>query len=255
MELKFNLKSSERKSLVGAISNALHSPVEYLGAPTFAYCVGNYAIDKMGTMTGPDNLGLEDEMHQRGFDAVEREYDEPDTYESGLGGMGALPSPEELEAEIESHALRYSEDGYGIFAVEMPMDGFTPEKLDNLGKLIDSKRNLIKAAIGSDGTLPVIRTPDGKLCFEWFPYTENADEVEAYAVFISKLCAAAKAQKRVTATEKPLDNEKFAFRVFLIKLGFVGSEHKTSRRILLRNLSGNSAFKNGTPKKAKESRV
>ena len=56
-------------------------------------------------------------------------------------------------------------------------------------------------------------------------------------------------QKRVTAKEKPVENEKFAFRVFLIRLGFVGDEYKVARKILLNNLSGNSAFKNGMPSK------
>lgn len=40
-----------------------------------------------------------------------------------------------------------------------------------------------------------------------------------------------------------IENEKFAFRVFLVRLGFVGPESKSARRILLRNLEGNSAFK------------
>ena len=51
MELKYNLTGSERKSLVGAISTALGAPTKYLGAPTFAYEVGGYHIDKTGTLT------------------------------------------------------------------------------------------------------------------------------------------------------------------------------------------------------------
>ncbi|WP_233276066.1 hypothetical protein [Schinkia azotoformans] len=62
----------------------------------------------------------------------------------------------------------------------------------------------------------------------------------------------AKTQQRVNATEKQVDNEKYAFRCFLLRLGFVGSEFKTERKILLKNLSGNSAFKNGSPPKAEE---
>lgn len=51
--------------------------------------------------------------------------------------------------------------------------------------------------------------------------------------------------KRVTVTEKAVDNEKYAFRCFLLRLGFIGSEYKVERKILLKNLSGSSAFKNG----------
>ena len=60
----------------------------------------------------------------------------------------------------------------------------------------------------------------------------------------------ARNQKRITAKEKPADNEKYAFRCFLLRLGFIGSEYKGERKILLKNLSGSSAFKNGERKEA-----
>ena len=51
--------------------------------------------------------------------------------------------------------------------------------------------------------------------------------------------------RQVTATEKPVENEKYAFRCFLLRLGFIGSEYKAERKILLKNLTGSSAFKDG----------
>ena len=57
-------------------------------------------------------------------------------------------------------------------------------------------------------------------------------------------------QKRITVTEKAVDNEKYAFRCFLLRLGFIGDEYKVDRKILLRNLKGSSAFKNGAKKEA-----
>ncbi len=49
----------------------------------------------------------------------------------------------------------------------------------------------------------------------------------------------------VTAKEKITNNDKYAFRCFLLRLWFIGAEFKDERKILLRNLSGNSAFKSG----------
>ena len=54
--------------------------------------------------------------------------------------------------------------------------------------------------------------------------------------------------KRVNAKEKDTDNEKYAFRCFLLRLGFIGAEFKTERKILLRNLTGSSAFRSGQSK-------
>jgi hypothetical protein len=52
----------------------------------------------------------------------------------------------------------------------------------------------------------------------------------------------AKTQHRVSMSAKPVDNEKYAFRCFLLRLGFIGSEYKEERKVLLAPLFGNSAF-------------
>ena len=62
-------------------------------------------------------------------------------------------------------------------------------------------------------------------------------------------------QKRVNAAEKEVDNEKYAFRCFLLRLGFIGSEYKTQRKILLRNLTGSSACKSGSQKEVADDAV
>jgi len=138
----------------------------------------------------------------------------------------------------------------GTLSVELPLDGFSDEAFSNLQKLVTSKAGLIKKALGVTA-LPIEKTGD-RIAFPWF-HSVTPEENDTYAKFIAALYAAAKEQKRVTAKEKPVDNEKFAFRVFLIRLGFVGEEYKSARKILLRNLTGNSAFKNGAHKKADES--
>ena len=63
--------------------------------------------------------------------------------------------------------------------------------------------------------------------------------MNAYTEFISKLCDLAIKLKR----DKEVENEKYAFRCFLLRLGFIGDDSKAARRILLKNLSGNAAFR------------
>ena len=63
--------------------------------------------------------------------------------------------------------------------------------------------------------------------------------------FIAALCKMSLEQKRISAKAKEYENEKYAFRCFLLRLGFIGDEYKADRKLLLRNLSGSSAFKNG----------
>jgi hypothetical protein len=278
MKLSYNATGSERKSLVGAISTALNAPTKYLGAPTFAYEVGGYHIDKVGTLTGEDNLDLEAALHLAGFDADgdTREYDEPNTAgvpneparwggcESGLGGIGALPSPEELEAEayaeremkrmaVEAQNVPdYSNRGQYVgdeisdndtLTVEFPLDGFSPEAIDNLTKMVTAKEALIKAALGAED-LPIPTTVE-TLQFPWFTLSDPS-EAAYYVQFVFALCKTAKEKKRVTGKERGLaDNPKYAMRCWLLSLGLIGDEYKNARKLLLARLGGNSSFKGG----------
>lgn len=215
MELKFNVTGVRRKELVQAVGEITGCQVVYRGAPTFAYEIGDFVVDKEGTLTF-DNMTNSEQVK---------------TLLEDLGQQG----------------FEFEEPSQGL-VIEMPLEGFTDMALENLNRLIASKAGLIKKAIGADA-LPVERT-DTTLRFPWFKSGGDGDMVAAYSRFIGALCTAAKDQKRVTAKEKTVENEKFAFRVFLIRLGFVGDEYKEARKILLKNLSGNSAFKSGPPSKA-----
>lgn len=50
MEIKFNVTGAERKALVEAVSALTRCGAVYKKAPSFAYVVQNYTIDKKGTL-------------------------------------------------------------------------------------------------------------------------------------------------------------------------------------------------------------
>ena len=126
------------------------------------------------------------------------------------------------------------------------MAGFTETALQNLHTLVEAKGSLIKKALGVN-SLPINQIDD-RLDFPWFAEDSTPEELNAYMHFVTALCEMAKKQKRITAKEKETDNEKYAFRCFLLRLGFIGAEYKGERKILLRNLSGSSAFRSGSRK-------
>jgi len=211
MEINFNVSGINRKELVTAIGELVGKSIIYKGAPTFSYDVGDFSIDKSGTLLFPVTADSDlvskvlTGLSERGFDFDESEM------------MNKL-------------------------SIEMPLEGFTGESIAKLDKLISSKASLIKKALGA-AELAIERT-EATLKFPWFKFPATSDEVAAYSQFISALCTAAKEQRKVTARERVVDNEKFTFRVFLIRLGFVGDEYKLARKILLRNLTGSSAYAN-----------
>jgi len=220
MTVKYNVTGTKRKELVQLISNFTGCEAKYKGAPTFAYEVDYFTIDKSGALSFDDRA--DSEVIERLLEML---------YDNGFESE-ALPEADEPETTSESTGL----------CVSMPRTLFTETALANLKSIVAAKANLLKKAFQTD-ELSILEE-DGKVCFPWFS-GETPEEVKAYDHFICKLCEMARTQKRVTATEKQVDNEKYAFRCFLLRLGFIGKEYKETRKVLLRNLEGNTAFKSG----------
>ena len=207
MNIKIDLNGRERKELVNAISEITEQNAEYLKTPTYAYRIGDIIVTKEAYIEADDETQLEfllEQLSEKGFVAV------VDTETSGL-------------------------------TVTLPRSLFTDVAIENLKHLIEAKGALIKKALGVEA-LPVEITEE-RIEFPWFESVPTAEETQAYARFISALAQLAGTQKRVSCREKEVANEKYAFRCFLLRLGFIGSEYKNERKILLTKLEGNSAFK------------
>ena len=148
--------------------------------------------------------------------------------------MPAEPAlTEEMMAGPDRHSL----------SISLPRSLFTETALKNLDALLRSKGRLIRHAF--DIKEATYTLTNDRITFAWLHGTITDETAKAYAEFISKLCEMARMQKRVTAKEKIVDNEKYAFRCFLLRLGMIGNAYKESRKILLQNLTGSSAFKSG----------
>ncbi len=241
MRFEFNRTGAERKALVQAMGEILEVKPKYLGMPTAAYQVDYFHIDKNGGVEFDGRADSEEienlleRLAERGIVAAPATAQETGTAEESAD---AENNAEEPETEAQGADLGLT--------VAMPRESFTDAALENLRKLVDAKGSLIRKALAVD-SLP-IETDGEKVSFPWFAEGQDGESVKAYTHFIAALCDMARNQKRITAKEKPADNEKYAFRCFLLRLGFIGAEYKVERKILLKNLSGSSAFKNGEPK-------
>lgn len=220
------------KPLVKAISEFTGADAVYMRTPTYAYQIDYFTVTREGNLEFDDRAdseeieGLLEFLAERGFIA---EVADTNTTEQPETASEEVPATADSAEHSESVGL----------TVEVPLDGTA---VDNLTKLLDAKGRLIRRALAVD-SLP-IEVTDSTVRFPWFAEC-SADECKAYTHFISALCQLAANAKRVTAREKETDNDKYAFRCFLLRLGFIGSEYKAERKILLRNLTGSSAFRNG----------
>lgn len=214
MEIRYNVTGDRRKELVKVISGITGAKAVYKFMPTCNYEIDYFTVTKDGTLLFDDRADSEE---------VEQVLE-------GIAAAGfACEAPTATEEPEEALGL----------TIEVPLDKV---QVGNLTKLLEAKGNLIKKALGIDDLR--FELQEGRIAFPWFNEPEP-EEATAYTHFIAALCRMSKDAKRITAKEKPVDNEKYAFRCFLLRLGFIGDAYKADRKILLRNLSGSSSFKSG----------
>ena len=207
MTIAFHLTGENRKTLVKAISEVIGIQAVYQFMPTCSYKIGEcYTVTKEG------NLEISDSA-----DSKEKEY---------------------LMEELKKRG--YDVPTENRLTVQMPADFFDEHTLSNLQQICENKAALFKAAFQTD-TLDIISS-DEKVEFPWFTVRQDGD-ADACCTFISMLCEFAKNQGRINRKPDTSDNPKYTMRCFLIRLGMVGAEFKTARKAILRNLTGNSAFR------------
>jgi len=234
----------ERSKLVKEIGKRLDVKPEYQGAPTFAYKVGPYTVLKDGSIEVEDvaaNLDFLRELHAAGF------------------------IDDSWNAEHE------------VLEIKVPMTGHTGRSLVNLVHIFFCRGELINKAIGCSGAFKINErflesldenlpeTPEEFLKlleqrggnevnsgleftteavnFFGFPLTEDADAIKAYIDLSGLINQMALTQKRVQIEKPDTTNEKYSFRVWLLRLGMKGENYKGTRRVLLKNLPGHSAFR------------
>lgn len=234
MRATYNLTGKERKALVNAIAEITGQKAEYKFVPTCAYEIGNITVDKDGGINCEDEEKLNrviEALGKKGFTTVDAQ---------------AAENKDQPGDQTDNPA----EDEQGpALTISLPL---TAANVGTLTNLIRAKENLIRKALGIADTR--IRVTEDKIEFPWFDRELTPEETNAYMLFLTQLCRLSKELKHASARPVETDNEKYAFRCFLLRLGFIGPVYKAARKILLRNLSGSSAFRNGAPAKKESER-
>ena len=230
MRINYNVTGAQRKELVRVIADTTGAKAEYMKMPTCNYQIDYFTVTKNGALEFDDMADSEEV--EKVLEAIADAGFEPEAPES---------EAEEESEEADETAQEAEETG---LTVEIPLDKVAVGTLTNI---LEAKGSLIKKALGIDDLRFEIR--EDRIAFPWFPELPTPNETRAYTMFIAQLCKLSKELKRASSTETPVTNEKYAFRCFLLRLGFIGAEYKQERKVLLQNLERNSSWKNGAPKK------
>lgn len=223
MVLHFNVKGEIRKVMVTAIEKEIGGKARYLGVPSCAYEIGNYTVGRNGELEFGD------------FDDID---EVAPIVDACVMATGITPAEWEGNKDAEETEM----EGAMELTVTIP---FTKVNVGNLTSLLEAKGSLIKDALGITDLR--FEMNEDSVSFPWFSKVEP-EEAMTYTKFITAICEMTMKQKRITAKPKENENEKYAFRCFLLRLGFIGDEYKADRKLLLSKLNGSSAFKSGAKK-------
>lgn len=232
MKLTFNVSKENKKAFAKAIEAITGEKAVYQFTPTYAFAIGDLTVNRDATHTAPDDKdigSLLEALKAQGYELSETE-----------GAPGEKPKEEAPAADEKPEDLEEAPE----LTVSLPL---TAANVGTLTNILSSKGELIRHALGAADLR--INVTDDKIEFPWFDRKVTADEAKVYATFISLLCKFSKELKHASNRPVETDNEKYAFRCFLLRLGFIGSDYKEARKILLQNLTGNSSFRHGVPVK------
>jgi hypothetical protein len=196
----------ERKTIAAIIAQAINETPKYAGPPSFGFTAGDWSINKAYQIVSP-------ELDMDGLPSVRTVIRA--LFSAGLNAKGAL---------------------------KVTVYGDNENEAKILGSVIKSKETLLKKSLQTAELLTTEHV-DGNVVLPFFPAALDSDRVSAYLTLAMILAGFAQALKYSSATEKPVDNEKYALRCFLLRLGFIGAEYKTERKVLLAALEGNTVFK------------
>lgn len=258
MELHYNVTKGRRKELANAISEIVGQSVDYKGIPSYEYVMGDYTVDKNGTLFAPDAdsetvQNLVRELASRfGFKTESDSQDVPpteakseDVIEGSREEITEDPPQPKKPSAPEKSPSETAPNGFerNLIILSLPRKNFTDGSIERLKAITASKQSLLKKALDTN-TLDIQVTAD-QVVFPWFTNHGWDGEIDAYSKLICAMANMAIRQKRVTAVEQPCFDEKRSMRLFLIRLNFIGEKYRTAREILTRNFSNGDSCNSG----------
>lgn len=99
-----------------------------------------------------------------------------------------------------------------------------------------------------DTELKGLRFEDDKVVFDGFKAVPDKAHLDAFTRLAANMNKMAITQKRIQPKRVDAENEKYALRIWLVRLGMNGAAYKGDRKILMEHLTGHAAFRTDAEK-------
>lgn len=291
--MKFEKNIEERKVLVKRLGELTGISPYYTKVPRCAYEIGDYTVERDGSLTVEEDaadLGILAALKNEGLikDAegiLEAAAEEPGQTEE-TAETDSIPDSE-YESEVREEAAAQEGEEPLDMVISLPMGNHTGNTLRNLVNMIYSRGPLLSKASGghfrvekelaeilkddastatvqsfltaladyteTHGGMEGLQITEEQISFTGFPVPADKAHSDAFCQLAAMMNDMALSQKRIQAKEVNTDNEKYAFRIWLLRLGMNGDAYKSTRKVLMEKLGGHAAFR--TPEEAEKAKA
>lgn len=235
---------ADRKKLVAAIEEATGVKLKYQGPPSFAFAAGDFTVERDGTLCVENENDNRDILlslvNQKLIDDSWNEDREvlcisiPADLHSGASAT-RLVQLLWTKQEVINKSIKCQK---GFVINERFIEALSEEPPQSYDEFL-----FLLEKCGGGNAVRGVEFAADKISFTGFPYTKDSDYLKAFTELAGFMSQMAINMNRVELKKAELSNEKYYFRIWLVRLGFEGDKYKTSRKILLQNLSGHSAFR------------
>lgn len=242
--MKVRCLTEERKTVVAALERRMEEEAYYMGAPSFSYTVGPYMVTKHGYLEVDDaeaDIELLKELSMKGFIAS-LDPIEPVRLKFAVSG-----------SDYDGPALRnlviriYTKEEF--LSKVVGQKGAFKISTRVVKELVEKRPEGKKAFLELFESLEGNKVNEGieiskdEVVFTGFPLSDDPVVMDSYTKLAAMMAKEAMTKKKIVEVKSKLpDNEKYRFRSYLLSIGMIGDEYKAARKVLLRNLVGNTAY-------------
>lgn len=290
--MRFELNITDRKELVKRLGELTGTAPRYTRMPRCAYEIGAYTVERDGSLTVEEDaadLGilaaLKNEGLVRDKEGIPEAAAEQSEQAEETGEEDPIPDSE-YESEVREEAAAQEGEEPLDLTIRFPVGEHTGVSLRNLVNMIYSRGPLLSKASGGNfhvekelaeilrddactatvqtflkaledyteahGGMEGLQITEQQISFTGFPVSKDQAHSDAFRQLAAMMNDMALSQKRIQAKEVSTENEKYAFRIWLLRLGMNGDAYKTTRKVLMEKLSGHAAFR--TPEEAEKAK-
>ncbi len=241
----YRILAEDRKPVIAKLRELVGDRLIYTRVPRCAYEVDGISVEKDGTVIAREDADMEliNTLESEGFIEWVPGYEEPaDTSEEAATPHINISLPIANHTGSSLRNLVYAIYARGSLLSKATGGTFKVHR-ELIDKLKAAEPEDVKEIIGDGIMLQGVQITRDQVIFTGFPETDDPKTVQIFMQLAASINKAALEQKRIQAKKVQDENEKYALRTWMVRIGMGGAQYKEARNWLLKDLTGSSAFR------------